>query len=317
MVRVDMRIHCWRLVVIVVFASVVAVRAGAQTVVVPLWPKGAPGSETWTQKESMSGQSVRNVVSPTITVYPAERSTASGAAVIIAPGGAFQFLTWKDEGTGVAEWLQKRGVTGIVLKYRVSDTGTEEEFAARRGRGGGANAGAGPGGGGAATGGGRGSAPSGERAAAMSAIQAMAAADGRQAIAVVRQRAAEWNVDPKKIGLLGFSAGGYVAVTAAFEHDTASRPDFTAAIYTCCVRAPIPAVPADAGPMFIAGATNDPISVAAGPSLFSAWTAAGKSTEIHIYAKGGHGFGMAKQGLPSDAWIDQFGEWLRQHELMK
>ena len=151
----------------------------------------------------------------------------------------------------------------------------------------------------------------------MSAIQAMAAADGRQAIAIVRQRAAEWRIDPNKIGLLGFSAGGYVAVMAALEHDAASRPDFTAAIYTCCVRTPTPAVPADAGPMFILSATNDPISVTAGPALFTAWNAAGKSTEIHIYAQGGHGFGMTKQGLPSDAWIDRFGEWLRLQKLMK
>jgi hypothetical protein len=80
---------------------------------------------------------------------------------------------------------------------------------------------------------------------------------------------------------------------------------------------PVPSVPADAGPLFIASAANDPISVKAGPALFSAWTSLGKSAEIHIYSQGGHGFGMSKLNLPSDAWIDRFGDWLRTQKLMK
>jgi dienelactone hydrolase len=116
---------------------------------------------------------------------------------------------------------------------------------------------------------------------------------------------------------MGFSAGGYVAVMAALDHESATRPDFTGAIYTCCVPTPVPSVPADAGPLFIASAANDPISVKAGPALFSAWTSLGKSAEIHIYSQGGHGFGMSKLNLPSDAWIDRFGDWLRTQKLMK
>ena len=140
-----MRMHGSRLLILTALASTVATVASGQTAVVPLWPNGAPGSETWTQKESKAGQSVRNVVKPTLTIYPADAASASGAAVIIAPGGAFRILTWNSEGTEVAEWLQKRGVTGIVLKYRLSDTGSDEEFAAARLRCG--NSGCGPGGG--------------------------------------------------------------------------------------------------------------------------------------------------------------------------
>jgi acetyl esterase/lipase len=302
-----MRLQFPHLLILTLIGSAAAAGVTAQTTVVPIWPNGAPGSETWTQKESTFNRgdivTVRNVVKPTMTVYPADPATASGAAVIVAPGGAFRFLSWNMEGTQVAEWLQRRGVTGIALKYRLSDTGTDEEFAASRaaGRGSGATAGGGRAGGPGST----------------IDIQAMAAADGRQAIAVVRKHAAEWHVDPHKIGLMGFSAGGYVAVMAALEHDEASRPDFAGAIYTCCVRTPIATVHSDAGPLFIASAADDPISVTAGPALFTAWTAVHKPVEIHIYAQGGHGFGMTKQGLPSDGWIDQFGEWLRAQKLMK
>src|SRR5262245_60862382 len=274
----------------------IAVPAAAQTTVVPLWPGAAPGSESWTQKEATYGERgnghVRNVVTPSLTLYLPTTATATGAAVIIAPGGGFRWLAWEKEGTLVAEWLQKRGVAALVLKYRLNDTGTEEQFQQSGGRG-------------------------GSTALPAAQIQAIALADGRQAMKVARQHAAEWHVDPAKIGVMGFSAGGYIAVTMAIDHDAATRPDFSGAIYTCCMSSPVPAGPADAGPLFIASAANDPISSTAGPALFSAWTAAKKPAEIHIYSAGGHGFGMSTLNLPSDTWIDRFGDWLRTQKAMR
>jgi acetyl esterase/lipase len=144
----------------------------------------------------------------------------------------------------------------------------------------------------------------------------MAAADGLQAIKVVREHAAEWRIDPAKVGLMGFSAGGYVAVQAALEHSAATRPDFVASIYSCCITAADLKVPDDAPPIFFLHAYNDPVS-ASSPSLYLAWKAADKPAELHTYAAGGHGFGMPKHDLPSDGWIERFGDWLRYQKLMK
>jgi acetyl esterase/lipase len=294
----------------------------AQTNVVMLWPNGAPGSENWTQKEAeyTAGNSglkaVRNVAKPSITVYLPSAETATGTSVIVAPGGSFTHLSWDSEGTLVAEWLQRHGVAGFVLKYRLTDTGTDEEFAqsqtrAAAGRGGAAGAG---GAGRAATGAnpGRGAGGPGPQAQ----IRAMAAADGLRAIEVVRQHAAEWHLDPAKVGIMGFSAGGYVSTQAALDHTPANRPAFVASIYGCCENAAEVKVPDDAPPIFFLHAYNDPVS-ASSPSLFLAWKAANKPAELHTYAAGGHGFGMPKHDQPTDNWIERFGDWLRYQKLMK
>jgi acetyl esterase/lipase len=111
-----------------------AAALAAQTNVVPLWPDGASGSESWTQREAEHTfgnpplRGVRNVVKPTITVYLPTAGTATGASVVVVPGGAFRMLSWGSEGTMVAEWLQQHGVAAFVLKYRLTDSGTVEEF---------------------------------------------------------------------------------------------------------------------------------------------------------------------------------------------
>ena len=289
--------------------------AEAQTTVVMLWPNGAPGSENWTQKEAeyamgnSGAKGVRNVVKPSITAYLPSAGTASGTSVIVAPGGAFRFLSWDAEGTMVADWLQQHGVAGFVLKYRVADTGTDEEFAQSQARGGGA---AGRGAAPAAPGGaGRGGAPGGQNQ-----IREMAAADGLQAVKVVREHAAEWHIDPNKIGLMGFSAGGYVSVEAALVHTAENRPNFVASIYGCCITPADIKTLDDAPPIFFLHAYNDPVS-ASSPALFQAWKAANKPAELHTFAAGGHGFGMPKHNLPTDGWIERFGDWLRYQKLMK
>jgi acetyl esterase/lipase len=289
----------------------------AQSNVVTIWPNGAPGAENWTQKETEytapNGlKAVRNVVKPSITVYLPSPETATGTSVVIAPGGAFRMLSWDLEGTLVADWLQRHGVAAFILKYRLTDTGTDEEFAQSQARAAAAAAGRGGTGGAGAANVGRGTAVSGPQAQ----IRAMAAADGLRAIEVVRQHAAEWHLDPARVGIMGFSAGGYVAMQAALDHTAANRPAFVGAIYACCENPVELKVPEDAPPTFFLHAYNDPVSVSS-PALYMAWKAAGKPAELHSYAAGGHGFGMPKHELPTDGWIERFGDWLRYQKLMR
>jgi acetyl esterase/lipase len=282
----------------------------AQSTVIHIWPNGAPGSQNWTQRETEYGRAgerdVRNVVDPTLTIFLPDPKSATGAAVIIAPGGAFRLLAFEKEGTKVATWLQDHGVAGLVLKYRLTDTGTDDEFAAMNAAGG------------------RGlppespqtpnAAPFGGGPKAIAAIEPLSVADGHQAMRVLRERATEWKIDPQKIGIMGFSAGGYVAVNVALDDKPDTRPNFVGSIYSCCIQLPIN-VPSGAAPLFIASAANDPISNKSGPALFSAWTAANIPAEIHIYAQGGHGFGMSTHNMPVDTWIERFGDWLRSQKL--
>ena len=252
----------------------------AQTDVVMLWPNGAPGSESWHRKEveytvgNTGLRAVRNVVKPSVTVYLPSAANANGASVVIAPGGGFRILSWNSEGTLVADWLQRHGVAAFVLKYRLTDTGSDEEFAQAQARTAAARSKSG-----------RTTAPSTGRAPALppSEIRAMSAADGLRAIEVVRGHAAEWRIDPAKIGIMGFSAGGYVAVQAALDHTAASRPAFVASIYGCCENPAEIKIPDDAPPIFFLHAYNDPVSVSS-PALFQAWQAAKKPAELHSYA---------------------------------
>ena len=267
----------------------------AQTIVVPLWPKGAPGSERWTQKELVSKGNrgftrVRNVVAPSITAFLPDREAASGAAAVVAPGGAFRILAFDTEGTMVAEWLQRHGVAAFVLKYRLADTGTVEPYTRAQAD----DAAEGP-------------AP---------AIQAMAAADGLRAIETVRQHAAEWRVEPAKVGIIGFSAGGYVALQTALHYTSANRPAFVGAIYASYMDAAGIRVPEDAPPAFFLHAGNDAVS-ASTPSLYLAWKSANRPAELHSYADGGHAFGMPVRGHSTDNWIERFGDWLRYQNLLQ
>jgi acetyl esterase/lipase len=126
----------------------------------------------------------------------------------------------------------------------------------------------------------------------------------------VRAQANRWGIAPDRLGIIGFSAGAYAAVGAATKYmDAESRPGFAASMYGEWWERWIPA---DAPPLFLTAATNDPlIDVSSNTSLYEAWYAAGRRVELHLYAQGGHGFGLVPQGLPSDTWIDRFLEWLR------
>jgi acetyl esterase/lipase len=270
--------------------------------VLPIWPGPAPGSESWAWHEQESlvegDRMVRNVSRPTLEAFVPD-GPRNGTAVIVAPGGAFHVLSIDFEGTDLARWLAARGVTAFVLRYRLRHTPERDDEMARfraeldrhllaTTHTMGLPARLGP---------------------ETEAARLLGEEDGRQAIRVVRRQAAEWAVDPGRIGIVGFSAGAAVAVAAALVHDADSRPDFAAPIY---VPAPDPiSVPADAPPLFLALAVDDPLIPAThGVSVWRAWQAAGRDAELHVFRNGGHGFGMKRLGHASDAWIDLFEGWL-------
>jgi acetyl esterase/lipase len=288
----------------VLFLGLLGVCLPALAQQIPLYPGVAPGSEGWTRQEATAmtekGPMVRNITKPTITAYLPDKGKANGTAIVIAPGGGYHYLAIEAEGSKVAEWLRERGVTAFVLKYRVAKMPeSDEAFRQYRER---ANSGA------------RTNAPTTDPAE-MKQIREMAANDGRQALKIVRQRASEWGIDPNRIGIMGFSAGAMMTMEVVMQHDPESRPNFAAPIYGRGVDAP---VPEDAPPLFIVCAANDPLVPPVNSAkLFIQWKEAGKSAELHIYAKGGHGFGMLKQGLPTDHWIDRFGDWLELEGLLK
>nr|WP_319509968.1 alpha/beta hydrolase [uncultured Draconibacterium sp.] len=276
----------------------------AQQTVVSLYNGMAPGSENWTQKEveytQWGGKMVRNVVDPTLTVFLPEEDKATGAAVVVAPGGGFVWLSLENEGTQVGKWLQEHGIAAFVLKYRLADTGPEGEDVMT-------NAGEFLGQMMSVTATGN---PEAELAKypKVENIIALAEEDGRQAVKYIRANAAKYNIKQNRIGIMGFSAGGVVTMGVALKHDAESRPDFVAPIYGFAIEKLV--VPEDAAPMFMACAADDANVASKAGGVYKAWLDAGKSVEFHVYSKGGHGFGMRKQDLPVDNWINQFYEWM-------
>jgi acetyl esterase/lipase len=268
------------------------------TQIINIWPGPVPDADLWRdigpeleRPRRENSRPVRNVSVPTLTVYPADPAIAVGTGVVVCPGGAFHFLMVDKEGTDVARWLNARGVTAFVLKYRVVPTPDDDEAL--------------------------------EQIAAnplqfrdrMDLVRPAVVADGRQAMRIIRQRASGWSIDPDRLGILGFSAGGFVAVGAATEYDAESRPSFVGAIYT---RWTEHTLPSDVPPLFVAAAFDDElVNPRHSLSLYTAWNEIGRSAELHLYAKGGHGFALNRQGLPSDGWIDRFWDWLQSEGFVR
>jgi acetyl esterase/lipase len=255
--------------------------------VVNVWPGVAPGSERVTLPEIVQGDRVRNVSQPTLTVFLPERSRATGAAVIIAPGGGFRVLNMRGQGADVARWFASRGIAAFVLKYRTVPTPVnEEEF--RRNAGG----------------------------EAPQADVERSVADGEQAIALVRARAAEWNINPQRVGILGFSAGALVAEGALLLSEPAKRPAFAGLIYGGIYREGFE-MPRNLPPVFAAVAVDDGQTMRSMGELVTELVEAGARPEFHVFSGGGHGFGVNPQGTTSDHWIESFHWWLEAHGFLQ
>lgn len=280
--------------------AVVLVAGGCRAQeVVPLYAGAAPGgpeggrAERTYFSQEWHTQVVTNVTRPTLTVFRAKGGGKNGSAIVICPGGGFMALSISSEGTEVAQYLAARGMTAFVLKYRLAPTGEDgtAEFKKLWGE------------------------PA-QFQAMLKDEEPRAVADGLAAVAYVKKHAAEYGVSPAKVGIVGFSAGGAVTAGVAYGYSAESRPAFVAPIYAGAF--PHGTVPADAPPMFVAAATDDGLGLAPDSiALWQDWAGAHKSVELHVYAKGGHGFGMDRQGLPTDHWIDRFAEWLEMEGMLK
>ena len=273
--------------------------AGGQ--IIPLYAAGSVASlgVPETRERQTTGETmIFDVGEPTLELFRPAAGQANGTAVIVAPGGGFVGLGYTFGGTDVARALAQRGITAFVLKYRTirSEAGTmhmpavhlkEMDLVMARAKSG--------------------------RPAEMPpfAGEPQAVTDGARALAIVRQRAAEWSIDPKHIGFIGFSAGGYLAADLAIGKK-GSRPAFVGLIYGG-LRTP---VPAGASPAFIAGAADDAYQPNDPVQLYTAWRRAGVAAELHLYERGGHGFGLEPQGTTSDHWFNEFIWWLQSRGLM-
>lgn len=277
-----------------------AFAANAQKVI-PLYQGKAAGSENWNwnEKEMFSEtfqtQVVYNVSQPTLTVYAPDKALANGTAMIICPGGGFHTLSINSEGIEVAKWLNSKGITAFVLKYRLvkseTDDPVKELFPLFNNR---------------------------KKLDSINApVVTLAIADGLAAIQYVREHSEEFNIKKDKVGIIGFSAGGTVACGVTFNSTAENRPNFAAPIYAYTGALKNTTVPVDAPPLFIAAASDDQLGLAPNSvQTYSNWLAAGKSAELHIYSKGGHGFGMRKLNLPVESWIERFGDWLKLQDLL-
>jgi acetyl esterase/lipase len=219
---------------------------------------------------------VRKVKRPVMEVYPA--ANPNGTAVVVAPGGGFTILAIEHEGRDVARWMNQRGVTAFVLRYRVGLETTDTS-------------------------------PMDRHLSQKAAIE-----DGLLAVKTVRERAAEWKVDPKRIGVMGFSAGGYLTIGVATQYTRESRPDFAIPIYAV---SPEYQVPADAPPLFVAVAYDDNERMTStATTLMERWKKAKLPVELHVFLDGGHGFGMNRKGKACDAWTDLLADWMRRLGLL-
>ncbi|MET3828085.1 acetyl esterase/lipase [Sphingomonas sp. PvP055] len=270
--------------------------------IIPLYAKGGvPSLGVPEVRDRMkTGETmIYDVSEPTLELYRPAPGRANGTAVIVAPGGGFVALGYTFGGTDVAQALAGRGVTAFVLKYRTIRSGDGpmrmpdvhmKEMGIVMSR--------------AETG----------RPMEMPrfAGEPHAIEDGARAMAIVRERAREWGIDPHKVGMIGFSAGAYLAADLAIGAK-ASRPDFVGLIYGG-LRTP---VPEDAPPAFIAGAADDEYQRNDPVLLYTAWRQAGASAELHLYERGSHGFDLHAKGTTSDHWFNEFVWWLQFHGLVK
>ncbi|HAA87762.1 MAG TPA: xylanase [Verrucomicrobiales bacterium] len=260
-----------------------------------LWPAGAVPDEPEgiekrkkpTTIDKVGKMRIAYVDEPSITVYKAPKDRSNGTSVIIFPGGGYNILAWTHEGTEIAEWLNSLGVSAFVLKYRVPRRDPEKPHT-------------------------------------------LPLQDAQRAIRIVRSRSKEWGIDPGRIGVLGFSAGGHLAVMSGTHYgdksyeriddadDLSSRPDFLIPIYPAYLGdrknrdqlSGLVDINKNTPPMFIAITHDDSDRAYYSALLYAALKKSGVVGELHIYSKGGHGYGMRKSKDPVHTWPDRCADWL-------
>lgn len=243
-------------------------------------------SEGWSADPS--GRYAYNVGTPTLVPIPETlRGNSAAPAVILVPGGGFLFLSMDNEGYQVAQRMVPYGVRVFVLKYRTQPVaggyaGFHDELVA--------------------------SFRMMKANRDLAEAVPYAAADTEEAVKLVRARAAEWHVDPKRVGIVGFSAGAITVLATAQQASGAARPDFVGMIYGPTQTATVPAGPM---PLFAAIAADDRFFSKQDFGLFQAWRQAGGSIEGHLYASGGHGFASQPGNNTSDLWFDQLMGWMK------
>jgi acetyl esterase/lipase len=275
----------------------VCVARAEKPLVLDVWPEGKPpgvkevkGGET-VQPDTPGARKVIRLTKidrPTITVFRPAAEKDTGACVVVCPGGGYHILAWDLEGTEVAKWLNVLGVTAVVLKYRVPrPPGLKKDEQ-----------------------------PQGP-------LQ-----DAQRALRLVRSKAAEWKIDPKRIGILGFSAGGHLSASASLKapsydaidkvDEQDCKPNFAVLVYPAYLAnakkdglLPEFKVTKEAPPMFLAHAHNDGVPAEGSVLLYLALKKAGVAADLHIYSKGGHGFGLRKSDDPCHTWPARAGEWLK------
>ena len=255
--------------------------------------EGVRASESWFALDGKP--TVRNVATATLTPFLPARDKATGAAVIVAPGGGFLFPSMDTEGWSVARWPADHGLAAFVLKYRIAPTapsmaGFTGEIQAMI-----ANATA-------------------SKASDDSAAPPLQVEDAQAALALVRRRADEWRVESRRVGLIGFSAGAITTLDGAVKASFEMMPAFIGPIYGSMNAVKVPDA---APPMFNALAVDDPLFGNKGLALIDSWQAARKPVEFHLYQGGSHGFGMGKPGTTSAGCVDDFHRWLDASGFLK
>lgn len=236
-------------------------------------------------------QVVTNVSQPSMQVFLPDAAIANGTAVVVAPGGGLFALAIEKEGNQVARWLNQKGIAAFVLKYRLLPTAEDGVNEVMK--------------------------DPDAVVEKVAPVLPIAINDGINAMQMVRANADKWNIEPGKIGFMGFSAGGAVTVGVALNSSEAQAPDFIVPVYPWMTVVGDYELPEELPPMLVICAADDPLML--GPesvTLYSRWIDEGGKAGLHMYSKGGHGFGMESQGLPSDDWILRFYEWAVAEDLV-
>jgi len=273
--------------------------AFAQTEI-PLWKDGAfspahaqPEASEDRHETGRIDRYISYVSTPTLTLYPAPASTngAAAPAVLVIPGGGFRHVCIDKEGIEVAQWLNSIGVSAAVLKYRTLD-------------------------------------PNGERSG--KTIEALLALnDAERAMRVLRANATDWKIDPARIGVMGFSAGGVMSTRLLFDADAgnssasdpvekvSSRPDFIGLVYSGLPGGKTPKADKTMPPVFIAHAHDDPKAPAlVATKIYQYFAEGGASVELHIFSKGDHGFGVNPKAGGVRSWTALYADWLRDQQII-